>query len=83
MFFEGRNLLDDDVLLAGGDSPNAFPAMITAQMDNGAYLTETGRYGGAFLQDLNDDGLDDFTPVFDPTIWEQHRIWRLGVGFEF
>ncbi len=20
---------------------------------------------------------------YDPTIWEQHRIWRVGIGFEF
>ena len=83
LFFEGRNLLDDDVLLPGGVSPGAFPGMIGAGMDGGSYLSETGRYGGAFLQDINDDGLDEFNPVFDPTIWEQHRIWRLGVGFEF
>jgi len=83
LFFEGRNLLDDDVLLPGGTSPGAFPGMIFAQMDQGSYLTETGRYGGAYLQDINDDGLNEFTPVYDPTIWQQHRIWRLGVGFEF
>jgi hypothetical protein len=52
-------------------------------MDNGSYLTETGRYGGAYLQDIDDDGLNEFNPVFDPTVWQQHRIWRLGIGFEF
>jgi len=83
LFFEGRNLLDDDILLPGGVSPTAFPGMIFAQMDGGSYLTETGRYGGAYLQDINDDGLNEFNPVYDPTIWQQHRIWRLGLGFEF
>ena len=83
LFFEGRNLLDDDVLLPGGTSPGAFPGLEAAQMDGGSYLTESGKYGGAFLQDNNDDGLDEFNPVFDPTIWETHRLWRLGLGFEF
>ena len=83
LFFEGRNLLDDDVLLPGGTSPGAFPGLEAANMDGGSYLTETGKYGGAFLQDTNDDGLDEFNPVYDPTIWETHRQWRLGLGFEF
>jgi hypothetical protein len=52
-------------------------------MDGGSYLTETGKYGGAYLQDTNDDGLNEFHPVYDPTIWETHRQWRLGLGFEF
>ncbi len=83
LFFEGRNLLDDDVLLPGGNSPGAFPGLEAANMDGGSYLTETGKYGGAFLQDNNDDGLDEFNAVYDPTIWETHRQWRLGLGFEF
>jgi len=83
LFFEGRNLLDDDVLLPGGTSPGAFPALEAANTDGGSYLTETGKYGGAYLQDNNDDGLDEFNPVYDPTIWETHRQWRLGLGFEF
>jgi outer membrane receptor protein involved in Fe transport len=83
LFFEGRNLLDDDILYPFGVSPGAFPNMVSAGMDNGSYLTETGRYGGAYLQDINDDGLDEFNPVYDPTIWESHRLWRIGLGFEF
>jgi len=83
LFFEGRNLLDEDVLLPNGNAPNAFPGLVAAQMDNGSYLTETGQYGGAYLQDQDADGRDDFNPVFDPTIWETHRLWRLGLGFEF
>jgi outer membrane receptor protein involved in Fe transport len=83
LFFEGRNLLDEDILLPGGDAPDAFPALVAAGMDGGSYLTETGQYGGAYLQDQDADGRDDFNPVFDPTIWETHRLWRLGLGFEF
>jgi outer membrane receptor protein involved in Fe transport len=83
LFFEGRNLLDDDILLPMGTAPGVFPGMVNTGMDNGSYLTETGRYGGAYLQDINDDGLDEFNPVYDPTIWESHRVWRIGFGFEF
>jgi outer membrane receptor protein involved in Fe transport len=83
LFFEGRNLLDEDVLLPGGTAPGSFPALEAATMDGGSYLTETGQYGGAFLQDNNEDGIDEFNPVYDPTIWETHRLWRLGLGFEF
>jgi hypothetical protein len=83
LFFEGRNLFNQDIVLPGGTAPSAFPGMVDATMDGGSYLTETGQYGGAYLKDINGDGLDDFTPVHDPTIWETHRIWRIGFGFEF
>jgi len=83
LFFEGRNLLDEDILVPGGTSPGVYPGMVVAGMDNGSYLTETGRYGGAYLQDIDDDGRDDFIPVNDPTVWDQHRVWRVGFGFEF
>jgi outer membrane receptor for ferrienterochelin and colicin len=83
LFFEGRNLLNDDILLPGGTSPGVFPGMVVAGMDGGSYLTETGQYGGAYLVDVDDDGINDFIPVNDPTIWQTHRLWRIGFGFEF
>lgn len=83
LFFEGRNLLNEDVLIPNGTAPGVFPLMPNARMDGGSYLTETGNYGGAFLQDLDEDGIDDFTPVNDPMIWDSHRLWRMGFGFEF
>jgi hypothetical protein len=83
LFFEGRNLLDEDILSPGGVAPGAFPGMQNAAMDGGSYLTETGQYGGAYLQDINEDGIDDFIPVHDPTIWDSRKTWRIGFGFEF
>ena len=83
LFFEGRNLLDDNILLPGGTAPVAFPTLEAATDDGGSYLTETGNYGGAYLKDNNDDGENEFYAVHDPTIWEPHRQWRLGLGFEF
>jgi hypothetical protein len=81
LFFEGRNLLNQEVLLA--IAPGAFPGMANAGMDGGSYYTETGKTGGAYLQDINEDGLDEFNPVNDPTVWDVHKSWRIGFGFEF
>jgi outer membrane receptor protein involved in Fe transport len=83
LFFEGRNLLNDDILLPNGTAPGVFPGLENAAMDGGSYLTETGKFGGAYLKDIDDDGWDEFTPVHDPTIWATHRLWRMGFGFEF
>ncbi len=83
LFFEGRNLLDEDVLMPGGIAPGVFPGMRNARMDGGSYLTETGQFGGAYLQDIDEDGLDNFIAVNDPTIWQSHRRWIIGFGFEF
>lgn len=81
LFFEGRNLLNEDVILS--TAPGAFPGLANARMDGGSYLTETGKYGGAYLQDKDEDGIDDFTPVHDPTVWGDRKAWRIGFGFEF
>lgn len=83
LFFEGRNLLNQDILTPGGTAPGAFPGMTNAAMDNGSYLTETGQYGGAYLEDINQDGVDEFVPVHDPTIWDSRKAWRIGFGFDF
>jgi len=44
---------------------------------------QTGWFASPLIVDLDDDGRDDFVPVYDPTIWETHRFWRIGFGFEF
>jgi len=80
-YFEGRNLLNQDILQI--IAPGVFPGMVNAIMDNGSYFTETGETGGAYLQDVNDDGLEDFNSVNDPTVWASRRQWRIGFGFEF
>jgi len=83
LFLEGKNLLDENLLLPGGTAPGVLPGLEAATMDGGSYLTEVGEYGGAVLQDTNDDGINEFSPVYDPTIWDTHRLWRVGVGFVF
>jgi len=81
LYFEGRNLLDEDILNV--IAPGVFPGMVNANMDGGAYYTETGKTGGAYLQDIDDDGLEDFNPVNDPTVWGRRRQWRVGFGIDF
>jgi hypothetical protein len=74
-------LLNQDILQV--IAPGVFPGMVNAIMDGGSYFTETGETGGAYLQDVNDDGLEDFNSVNDPTVWASRRQWRIGFGFEF
>ena len=83
LFFEGFNLLDQDILLPGMTAPPVAPALAVGEMDQGAYMTETGRAGGAYMKDIDDDGIDDFVPVHDPTVYEGHRQWRIGFGYQF
>ena len=39
--------------------------------------------GGAYLQDTNGDGRDDWVPVQDPRVWAEGRNVRVGVGVSF
>jgi len=48
-----------------------------------AYLTETGKYGNAYLQDVDGDNIDDFVPLNDPRVFSQHRLFRVGIGWQF
>ncbi len=48
-----------------------------------SYLTETGKYGAALLQDANGDGVDEFIPFYDPRTFGQHRLFRIGLGYYF
>ena len=47
------------------------------------YYTETGRAGGAYLQDTNGDNLLDWVPVQDPRVYEEGRYVRLGLSVTF
>ena len=44
---------------------------------------ETGRAGGAYLQDTNGDNVLDWVPVNDPRVFEEGRNVRLGVSVTF
>ena len=47
------------------------------------YYTETGRAGGAYLQDINGDGFQDWVPVRDPRVFEEGRAVRVGLSVTF
>lgn len=77
------NLLNQDVVQAAGG------AGINPGMINGAgyagmpYLTETGKFGAAILQDANGDGEDEYIPIVDPRTFGAHRLFRIGIGYYF
>ena len=48
------------------------------------YYTETGRAGGAYLdEDVTGDGIEDFVPLNDPRVFGDPRNVRVGVSFSF
>jgi outer membrane receptor protein involved in Fe transport len=82
-FLDARNLLDSNNIgnLSFGAFPN--PYVNTIGDDYLIYYTETGRPGGAYLQDTNGDGIEDWVPVNDPRVWQEGRNIRIGVGVAF
>ncbi len=83
LFVDARNVLDSKNLnsLSQGSFPN--PYVNTAGDDYTIYYTETGRAGGAYLQDINGDGVLDWVPVHDPRVFEEGRNVRMGVSVTF
>ncbi len=84
LFVDARNVLDAKNIasLSVGSYPN--PNVNTAGGDDYMiYYTETGRAGGAYLQDLNGDGVPDWVPVHDPRVFEEGRSVRMGVSIAF
>ena len=82
---QGFNLLNQDVVNSfaeGGGGLNPGP-INGARVAGQAHLTETGKYGAALLQDANGDGEDEFIPYYDPRTFQQHRLFRLGIGYYF
>ncbi len=77
------NLLNQDMVISpGGGGIN--PGMINGARYAGMpYLTETGKYGAALLQDADGDGEDEFIPIVDPRTFGQHRLFRIGIGYYF
>ncbi len=83
LFFDARNVLDakniNNLTLGGGGNPN----VNTAGDDYTIYYTETGRAGGAYLQDINGDSVLDWVPVRDPRVFDEGRNVRMGVSITF
>jgi len=84
LFFDARNVLNSKNInvLTFSTFPNPF----LNQSGNDEYLvyyTETGRAGGAYLQDTNGDDVLDWVPVHDPRVFQEGRSVRLGLSMTF
>jgi outer membrane receptor protein involved in Fe transport len=81
LYLQGHNLLNQDHV----SNPNLglTPVPIEATPAYLPYLTETGKFGGAYLQDVDGDTRNDFVPINDPRVFGQHRLFRVGVGWIF
>ena len=80
LFLQGRNVLDSKNIttLAPGNTPA--PPVGTAYT---SYYTETGRAGGAYLDDQDGDGIEEYVPLHDPRVFGSPRSVRIGVGYQF
>ncbi len=82
LYLQGLNLLNEDNVAQ--IAPGLNPGLNNGATNGGvSYLTETGKYGGAYLQDVDGDNVDDFVPLNDPRVFAQHRLFRVGVGWRF
>ncbi len=84
LFFDARNVLNATTIasLVQNSYPNSNVDRAGGP-DYLIYYTETGRAGGAYLQDINGDGIDDWVPVHDPRVFDEGRNVRLGVSVTF
>ncbi|HKQ57740.1 MAG TPA: TonB-dependent receptor [Candidatus Eisenbacteria bacterium] len=85
VFVDARNILDARNIadLEPGNAPNPFVDATPGVSDYRIYYTETGRAGGAYLDDVNGDGLNDWVPVHDPRVFQEGRNVRVGLSVTF
>jgi outer membrane receptor protein involved in Fe transport len=81
LYLQAFNLINQDMVRSSGTG--VFPGMTNAQIVSGSYLTETGKFGGAYLQDANGDNYNEFVPINDPRVFMNHRLFRVGFGWQF
>jgi hypothetical protein len=82
VFLDARNVLDSKNLQEIS-FPGRSPFVNTAGDDYTIYYTETGRTGGAYLQDVNGDNILDWVAVNDPRVYEEGRNVRMGISITF
>ncbi len=83
LFMQSRNVLDAKNITDMSPG-NAFTGPALRGNDYEIYYTETGRTGGAYLDDdTNGDGIEDFVPLNDPRVYGDPRSVRVGVSFSF
>jgi outer membrane receptor protein involved in Fe transport len=83
VFFDARNVLDASNVQAISQATFPNPFVNNSGDEYLIYYTETGRAGGAFLQDTNGDGVLDWVPVNDPRVFAEGRNVRMGVSVTF
>jgi len=81
MYFQAHNLINQDMVRNPG--AGLTPGLRNAVSAYVSYLTETGKYGGAYLQDANGDNYNEFIPINDPRVFMDHRLFRVGLGWTF
>ena len=83
LFFDARNVLDSKDInsLTFGTFPN--PYVGQSGDEYLIYYTETGRAGGAYLQDVNGDNVLDWVPLNDPRVFQEGRSVRMGISITF
>ena len=83
LFFDARNVLGAKNInnLSYPVFPNPFVGQSGDEYQ--IYFTETGRAGGAYLQDTNGDNFLDWVPVHDPRVFQEGRSVRMGVSVTF
>jgi len=84
LFVDARNVLDARNIASSTWNDGFNPNVNQAGGDDYAlYYTETGRAGGAYLQDVNGDHLLDWVPLRDPRVFEEGRNVRVGLALRF
>jgi len=80
LFIDARNVLDAQNI--ANLSQSVFPNPFVGQSGDEylIYYTETGRAGGAYLEDVNGDNVLDWVPVHDPRVFMEGRSVRVGVS---
>ena len=83
LFVDARNLLDAKNVLAISQDTSINPFLNQSGDEYAIYYSETGRAGGAYLQDVNGDNVLDWVPVRDPRVFEEGRAVRMGASVTF
>jgi len=80
LFLHARNVLDARNITNLNPGVGPSPPVNEAYT---VYYTETGRAGGAYLEDRDEDGVEEFIPLHDPRVFGDPRTIRVGVGYQF
>ena len=83
LFFDARNALNAKNINNISYTNGFNPFVGQAGDEYSIYFTETGRAGGAYLQDVNGDNVLDWVPVRDPRVFQEGRAVRMGVNITF